>query len=478
MNDALQITSYRASGAQGLLQSVDFSTVGGQQFAFFEAYDLAGLNTLSRWLAAPPLRQEIVAVTTVSGRPVVITRGQASPVAMLETLSQRGEALEPIPPHRSFPAWKVRSLFGFGGQTLQLISAFLRPTRQVDTSVLVFAASNLMANTINMVYKDGEQVEDKHQLSYLKQRINRELAPHLQPGQAVLDISDRRTLLREDAGQKRPIDEARGFLRRHSVAIGELGLRYFGALGLAFPVRYWKKAWQEKRFPPQMDSSVLRRYTGVSSILGKSVAMGSKIPDPYNPKPPTWLDNLRENVAFLTGGLIEITSFSALAYDSFFNSTGSEANRNRGLLIGGKHSRDWIGGIGASMFVLGYVVRLFAKFGERKVDMKELYAHASDTLAAATPEKTSQLLANTAASLAEHFESSSKLRFAEIYSNLVEDLTRQHRQVLASTAADVAQAADKNKELFLVVQPKTTVSTSDAVRGIVQAAAPLQHAVS
>ena len=173
---------------------------------------------------------------------------------------------------------------------------------------------------------------------------------------------------------------------------------------------------------PATHPAKLRVYAGVSSIFGKTVALTSAIPDPYNPKPPTVLDHLREKGSFLAGGLIEITSFSALAYDSFAHTKGTK----NGLTIGGKQHRDWLGGVGASMFVMGYIARLWAKFGERNVNMNEIYAHVSDTLAETPPEKVPQLLANTAASLTEHFQDKPGLTFATIYTNLANDLTQFH----------------------------------------------------
>lgn len=450
------ITSYRSTGARERLQSVDFSSVGGNNYAFFQCYDLEGLEAIQRLMTAPPLSQEVVASTFVNGKPMLITRNHTSPFTLLEALKNTSESLEPVREKKGFDAWKVRSALGFGGQTLQMISAFLRPDRRVDTSVFVFAASNLAANTMNMVY-EGEKVEDKHQLNYLKQRINRELAPHLKAGENPISIHEERAKLRETDDKNVPLEQAKGFMRRHSVQIGELGLRYLGAIGLAFPARYWKAAWQQKKIP-QMDSSLYRRYTGVSSILGKSVAFGSRIPDPYNPKPASWLDELREKYTFLAGGLIEVTSFSALAYDCFFHSSGEKNNNwKRGLLINGKQHRDWLGGIGATMFVLGYIVRSFAKFGEREVNMKELYAHASDTLAQTAPDKVPQLIANTAAGLTEHFEGQKQAHFASIYTNLINDLAKFHHLNLGTQSAPTTAAPTEPKAPVALIEKPTSI---------------------
>lgn len=448
-------TSYQAAQRKGMLKSVDFSTIeGGDALAFFELYRQEDMAACERMLGTPPLAQEILATTHVAGHPVLVTRGAHSAAQLLQALQQRGEAMEPAPKPRkkSVDAWKIRSILGFGGQALQMTSSFLRPSRKVDTSVFVFAAANLAANTINLFYSKGEQVEDTHQLRYLKQRINRELSPHLAQGQQAIAVDDHRAALRPTAEPK-PLEKAKAFIEHHSVAIGELGLRYLGAIGLAFPARGWGEALRNGRLPA-LNPSRFRVYTGLSSIFGKTIALGSKIPDPYNPHPPSLLDHIRERGTFMLGGLVEITSFGVMAYDCFFNSVGK--NAGQGIMLNGKHYRDWMGGIGASMFVLGYIARLWAPFGERHVDMKELYAHASDMLAETPPEKTPQLLANTAASLSEHFDGKGP-RFSEIYSNLIGDLKKFHALTEGRVAGKPAEVAGTPLSAPALVEKPTPV---------------------
>lgn len=464
------VISYRATTTGGVLQSVDFSSVAGKNYAFFQCYDEAGLKKIEPLMTSPPLNQELVAVTQVHGKPLLITRNHASPFTILDALKEQGEQFEQASEPKHFDAWKVRSYLGFAGQSLQLASSFMRPKFKIDTSMFVFAASNLAANAINLVYHQGQEVDDVHQLRYLKQRVNRELAPHLKSGEQVISIDSNRLAQRPAEESHKPLDNAKTFLRHHSVAIGELGLRYFGAMGLAFPARYWKDAWTGHH-TPQLDSSKFRRYAGLSSVLGKTVALTSHIPDPYNPKPPTLLDTLREKFSFISGGLIEITSFSALAYGCFFDT--KKNGYEHGVKFRGKLYPDFIGGIGASLFVMGYVVRTFAKFGERKVNMGELYAHASDMLAETPPEKVSQLLANTAASLTEHFEQEKPMKFAQIYTNLINDLGEYH--AASVTAADALLPATRPKSsaqvLALPKMPTTRVEQAELAEKSVKIAA-------
>jgi hypothetical protein len=386
---------------------------------------------------------------------MLVMRGQQSPFMILDVLRTHGEHLNPVSNKKGIDPWKVRSLLGFGGQGLQLVSSFLRPTKRLDTSIFVFAATNLAANTINMIYDHGQQADDPHQLHFLKQRINRELTPHLKAGEAPISIEEKRAQLREADEPRKPLDTAKGFLRRHSVAVGELGLRYMGAVGLAFPARWWKEIPKAGLWAKR-DPSNYRVYSGLSSIFGKTVALSAQIPDPYNPKPETWIDHIRERWSFLAGGMIEVTSFSALAYSCFFKT--SHNNYNQGIEVFGRRYPDILGGIGATLFVLGYIARSWAKFGERKVDMNELYAHASDTLAATPPEKLPELLANTSASLSEHFDRSDELPFSIIYSNLLSDLTRYHAAVIRSSLTKKANEPSVRP----VFTPQTAITLNDA----------------
>ncbi|MDX2094531.1 MAG: hypothetical protein SFW64_01110 [Alphaproteobacteria bacterium] len=470
------VVTYRNASARGKVESVDFSTVDGHRLTFLRLRSPAVSREMQQLLGRAPLHQQLVATTTVEGRQVMVLRGEAAPAEILNALKSQGESFRAPKPQKSLNAWKMRSILGFSGQALQLTSSFLRPSGKIDKSIFVFAVANLTANTINLVYDHGAQVDDTHRLRFLKQKMNREIAPHLPAGEAAFDINDNRKSLRPDEESHEPIDEAKGFLKRHSVAIGELGLRYLAAIGLAFPVQHWKSSLNKRQLPP-INTSPLRAYTGLSSIFGKTLALGSKIPDPYNPEPVGWLDRLREKYTFLAGGWIEVSSFGVMAYDAFFNSTGK--NADRGIKINGKLHRDWLGGIGASLFTAGYIARSWAKFGERHVNMEELYAHTSDTLARTPPEKVPQLLADTAASLSEHFKGDPTLNYASIYSNLAADVCRYHAQ-----AAPLAPlGAGVGAPVAVVEKPanKPATATPDTHVQLVQreiASPPLPMAVA
>src|SRR5262249_31361674 len=152
-------------------------------------------------------------------------------------------------------------------------------------------------------------------------------------------------------------------------------------------------------FSDRPDTATLSHYAGMGSLLGKTIALGSKPEDPYDPKPKTWLDTIREKFTFRTGGAIEALAFATYAADSFTN-----PDRRIVFKRGGKDYADFIGGLGSILFSIRYMVRHWAKFGVKDVNMEELHAHVTDSLAKMPPEKLPQLLADTAAEMTDHFK--------------------------------------------------------------------------
>ena len=416
---------YTDTTGKSVITRVEFATAAGQQLVFLHPKDSAAAARLEAWITDPAFGLTLVSTTSNNGEALLVASGDQPPQATLTALANRGVTLAPYTPKERIDPWVIRSILGFGGQILQLASSFMRPTKKIDPNIFVFAAANLTANAINLVYK-AQDAEDPNQLRHLKRQENKALEPVLATHKKhAPNIEETRKSSRESERQKQKNGPSlHDILKRYSVNIGELGLRYLGAFGLAFALD-WKQLAQGKL--PPLTASPLRRYAGLSSIAGKTVALGSKIEDPYDPKPPTWLDKFREKYTFLLGGLIEVTSFSALAYDNFMNTNpANPAQRNRGILWKGTVYRDWLGGIGASMFVMGYIVRSWAKYGQRHVDMDELRAHVSDTIAQLPPEQIPQHLALAAQRLAEHFKHQHGFTVASIYAGLADDLYTHH----------------------------------------------------
>lgn len=409
---------YQNHKAQATIRRVEFGAEGGGTFGFYHLRDEGARGEVEAWLNATG--QQVMAVSQCEGHPVLVTQSNRSPDQNIHALNQQGHAFTLQRQQKPIDPWVVRSILGFGGQSLQLASSFMRPNRKLDWSIFLFAASNLTANGINLAYR-AQNLNDPHQLKYLKTRMNDALAPQLQPGEVPPSPEDKRLALRPEEKEKKiNVDPVHEFMKRNSVNVGELGLRYLGAFGMAFPPKGWGALAKGKL--PAIAAEPLRQVAGFGSLAGKTLALTSKVPDPYNPKPSGPLDQLREKYSFLAGGLIEAAAFTALAVDCFWNSKKT----GRGILWRGKEHTDWLGGIGASMFVTGYLVRSWAKYGERNVDMDELYAHASDTLAKAPLEKLPQLVAETAMDIKSHFKGRKDLDFGVIYTRIAHDLHMFH----------------------------------------------------
>lgn len=372
---------------------------------------------------------QVVAETSLAGKPLLVIQGQILAQEWVQSLRASGNDIAPETRKAKVDPWVVRSILGIGGQSLQLASSFMRPNGIVDSSTFVFAASNLAANGINLAYR-AQEMDDPHRLRFLKQNINDALGAKLAPGQSLLSVDDKRALPQLD---RNPGNTINAFMRRNSVNVGELGLRYLGAFGLAFPAGSWSKAFETKTLPPRNPSS-LRYGVGITSILGKTVALASTTPDPYNPAPQGIMGKFRSDYSFDVGGIIEAGAFAALAGESFFRTGKGFPNPktgkiDTGIVINGKVQRDWIGGIGASMFVLGYITRLWAKYGTRHVNMQELYAHAGDTLAKLPPEKMQQGLVDTAALITQNMSDDDKVTFSAVYKGLLNRV--EHSNLLA-----------------------------------------------
>lgn len=456
---------YANSKKDAVIESVEFASNASGHLTFLHVKKDAPKDEVRQWLQAQG--QTIIGETSTS----VIARGNRPPQEMLQLLASRGDDLQQVVKPKKFDPWQVRSVLGFTGQMLQFISSFIGPAKpgktgimsRLDPELMAFSTANLTANLVTFAY-GAQRHDDTHQLRFLKRQINDKLAPQLSTTEQPLEVDDKRYALRDDPAKKNQFNE---FMKRNSVNVGELGLRYFGVFNFASPLRNWPSAIKAGQVPPldRMDNGnlTLRAITGISSIAGKTLALGSKAPDAFSPEKHTWLDTVREKFTFLGGSIIEAGAFALLIVDAFFG-TGREGgtvkpNSWLGLKQGGRlTAKSWLSGIGAVLFTTGYLVRTTAKYGTLTVDLDELYAHASDMLAKAPREKIPQLLAETAADLAEHFkkhkQEKKELSYGVIYSGIAADLEKHHqikisdvkaKDITVSQSAIVEEATPENR---------------------------------
>jgi len=171
------------------------------------------------------------------------------------------------------------------------------------------------------------------------------------------------------------------------------------------------------------------------------------VPDPYNPKPHTLIDTIREKWLFRLSTAIETGAATTLAYGNF------KVNPKTG-------KNDVVGGMGGVALMGGLTTRLFAEFGTRVLNRQELYDDLVDCFARVLPENLQQAVADTAAKLHKHYDKKSP-GVAQIYERLATQLYHDYAIAVlpeeASTrtaAAPVIEAnavkrfADRSREHF------------------------------
>jgi len=421
---------YKNTHAGSPIAGVEFTPVSDGNFSFFYVDNEADLAEVKQWLTSPDIGQEIIAEAQTASQPVLITHGGKAKDDLMALLEARGEKLELQKHKRSFAdmAWPVRGALGFTGQTLQLSSSFLTKKGFAwDTGM--FASLNLVANAMAMMF-GAQRRPDDHKLRAIKTDINETLDDYVPGGGDTLpSIDEQRAYLRKDPEPPKSWwQKSKELLRDNSVLVGEVGLRFAAGLAVAFPVNKLSKGWAAlksgsvtKAYYVARNDAIITHWAGLGSLFGKAVALFSKSEDPYDPKPKSLLDTIREKYLFRTGGWIEAGAFSAQAYDNFTNTGETKKIRFRG-----KDSPNYIAGIGSSLFATGYVVRNWAKFGIKEMNMDEMYAHAVDGLAQVPPEQLSQRMAEVAADITDHFKGN-RLSYGEAFRQLMNRLYRdQH----------------------------------------------------
>jgi hypothetical protein len=427
---------YTNSKADSPIASIEFSPVAEGNFSFFTLKSTGKKEAIKQWLTSPSIEQEIIAETIVDGRPVLVTHGDRSAEELLKILAQRGDMLTAQPKTRRFNWWAGRGALSMAGQLLQLVSGFL-VKGPPDGATITFAFSNIAANISNIVF-GAQKSEDLHRLRFLKTEINDDLYPHLPAGISLPAVEDSRA----DAliGPKDPQttgDKLWSFMEKHSVRIGEIGLRYFGSLALVFPVTRWKKGADAlgqggiaKSLQEMKNPDKFTLWAGMAYVTGKTLALASKTPDPYDPKPHSVLDTIREKYVFRASTLIETAAAGIISWDRFANRKIKFPDKAFiPASLRGAEKPDFVGGIGGALFVAAFAMRFFAPFGVKRIDMEELQAHIADSIAKTPPDKLTQLMADTASTVKEHLKDKD-LSYGEIFTGMMTDLYRYHHIAL------------------------------------------------
>lgn len=436
------MTTYNNLRADSPIRSVELSSPKlGYNTAFFHLADDANAENVKAWLSEQA-GQTVISQATIEGHTLLITRGNHSQDMLLATLKERGDNFQEPKVEKKFNPWKWRGITSIVGQSLQLFSSWKgsKPGSADRAAIGLFASTNLVANITNITF-GSQKKEDPHQLRALKERFNETLVQHLPEGQTLFSPDENRAALRpveknsDSLGKK-----VHSVARKYSVSGGEIGLRFFGASSLSFPITKWKKGFEtfsksgaKDAFKEIRNDNPITFKVGLITVLGKIISFCSKEPDPYNPKAPSTLDKIREKVTFPLSSVVEGLGAAWMAYDRFKNQT---------ITFGKKKYPDFFGGVGNLVFITGYVIRFFAPYGSREVNMKELNAHITDSLAKVPQEKLPALLAQTAADLKWHFKE--KISLPEIYNQLASDLKYHHHIDLESIPHTGIMAATTN----------------------------------
>lgn len=408
-----------ANGASGL-SGIEFSAGKQGNIAVVHLRPHESSVDLKNWLSKQG--HPLLAETTLGDHGVLIASMASTQEEMLNALKIRGDACVLPPEEKPFNPWAWRGAMSIVGQSLTLTSARMR-NGGIDQATAIYAVCNLLANFTNIAF-GAEKPEDTHRLHFLKQEFNRQISSHLPQG-TTLPNPDESSLDRHKDGQSSSsISQSITTLIKHnSVKIGEIGLRYLGAFALVFPMTRWGQGFRlakaeslQAGLKEAINPDGFNRAIGVVYLIGKTVGLFAKVPDPYDPKPLTSWDSIREKALFKTSTVIEAGADSIMLYDRL---------KNKKINLGGAQYPDYIGAAGSGIFIGAYGFRWFAPFGVKEMNLEELDAHIADGLAKVPPEKLPQLLADTTAYLTDHFKDKG-LGFASIYQQLSDDLARYH----------------------------------------------------
>lgn len=423
------------------IKTVEFPEDSGDKTAFLHLNSFDDLEPVKAWLGKRGLN--ISAQAQMGDQPVLVVTG-ADQKEMTEALKERGDLLrfEPPPKKSIKDPWVWRGITSFAGQSLTLYGSLTnKNTSKSDMwSLAGFASANIVANVSNIVF--GQQKKkDPHQLYHLKSQINDKLAERLPGDAALLSPEENRSGLRQEEDTRSAGKKFYDAAQKYSVSGGEIGLRIFGATNLSYPIKNWAKigtALKDGSLKDIKNDNDVTYRAGLITLLGKFVSLASKEPDPFNPKPPSLLDKFRQKGTFRLSSVIEGAAAAWMAKDRF-------------------DKRDWAGTAGNLIFVGGYMIRLMAPFGERAVDMKELNAHITDSIAGMPREQLPQTLADIASDLHRHFNNDKKSgkgpSIGQLYADLAADLQKHHGidlspdEIRMGTSSQVVQLVSNEAEI-------------------------------
>ena len=224
--------------------------------------------------------------------------------------------------------WAIRGMLSTAGQTLVLISGLKSAKNGTDRGATIgFATVNLLANAINILF-GAQKKQDKHQLRYLEEQINAQIAPLAKDASALPSV-----------GAEKGNGTGDSWISKHSVTVSEVGLRTLGSLSLIAPITGWGKAFSNWRggmslaetFSKARSQNKVTYYAGMFSLAGKFFTVAASEPDPYNPAPMTKWRAAREKWMFRLSSISEATAGAWMSYDAFTQQKIAKPLRTRAV---------------------------------------------------------------------------------------------------------------------------------------------------
>ncbi len=416
---------YQNHSKSGDINAIECARVAGKQITFVHLSRNADREKVQQTLESPPLSQTIRAShDDEDGNVLFVCEGNLSTEQLVSRLREQGETLEPpIPEPKKFDPWFWRGTTSIIGQGLQLTAGAFSKDKADSAALIGFATLNMTANASNIIFGAQEKYDD-HQLRLVRQQVNNTLFPRLGGSTELPNVANDPMAGRQEEpksfGQR-----CYAFGQKYSTSIGEISLRTIGATQLSFPYKNYKAAYSILRQTGSLgemlevakNTNPITYRAGLMTLAGKFISMLASEPDPYNPKPPSTLDQFRQKVAFPLSSVVEMAGAGYMSFDRF---------ANQKITLRGREMADVFGGVGNTVFVGGYMIRLAAPYGTREVDMPKLYAHASNALALLPAEERPQALMDVAVQLKQHFKDK-PITLAYIYAGIAEDLHKYHK---------------------------------------------------
>jgi hypothetical protein len=414
------MTFYAVDSKESVFSAIEAYPDSGIRFFYLNSLESKAKSI--EWLVSAKMGQTIISEAMVDGKPVVITRDNGSATDFLATLKSQGMVLNPQHYRKAIDPWVIRGHVSNAGQVLQLYSSLAK--KQLKPDLLAFSALSLTANYVNITF-GSEKEKDPHRLFHVKQELHKLFSQNGTnsfplPGLEDRSYADERLDLNPPPALS-PTKMINNFVERNSVRFGEIGLRLVGVTGMVFPFdRFGKMASTLKTegmgqaLKVGLNPNRVRLYGGLTYFIGKSTSLFAKTPDPYNPAPKSGLDEIREKYLFKACSVVEASAASIVAAGAFTGDFGKSK----------VDSSDYIGGAGAAILAAGLLGRVKAPFGEKTLDIEEVFAYAEGAIAKSSGSNMPWLISETAALLKNKI--GEPATFGDIYTRLMVDLYHRY----------------------------------------------------